>query len=73
MKTIAIVLLILGGLSLVYGGIDYGRNRTTLEMGSMEIVATDHRSIPIPAIAGVIVLVGGFAFLFAGNRRSGRT
>jgi hypothetical protein len=42
-------------------------------MGSMEIAATEHRSIPIPAIAGVIVLVGGFALLIAGNRRSGRT
>jgi uncharacterized membrane protein YidH (DUF202 family) len=73
MKTIAVVLLVLGGLALVYGGIDYSRNRTMLKMGSMEIAATEHRSIPIPAIAGVIVLVGGFALLFAGNRRSGRT
>ena len=64
---------VLGGLTLMYFGIDNSRNCTILKMGSMGVAATEHRSIPNPAIIGVIVLMGGFALLFAGNRRSGGT
>ncbi len=73
MKTIALVLMALGVLALIYGGIDYNKHSTVFQMGSMEVATSEHHSIPIPAIAGVIVLVGGFALFFAGNRRSGRT
>jgi uncharacterized membrane protein YidH (DUF202 family) len=69
MKTIGIVLVALGVLALVYGGVSYNKNRTVLQMGSMSVTATEHKSIPIPAVAGVIVLVGGVALLVAGKRR----
>jgi hypothetical protein len=72
MKTIGIVLLILGIVALIYGGISYTRDRTVLELGSLEITATERRNVPIPAIVGVVVLIGGAALLFAGSRRSGR-
>ena len=42
MKTLGIVLVALGVLALVYGGIDYNRNRTVLQMGSMSVTATEH-------------------------------
>ncbi len=70
MKTIGVVLLVLGIVALVYDGISYSRNRTILQMGSMEIAATEHRSIPIPAVAGVVAVLGGVALMFVG-RRSG--
>jgi len=70
MRTIGIVLLVIGILALVYGGINYTKNRTVLKVGSMNVTAAEHRSIPIPAIAGVVVLLGGVALLVVGNRRS---
>jgi uncharacterized membrane protein YidH (DUF202 family) len=70
MKTIGIGLVILGILALVYGGISYNKNRTVLQMGSMSVTATEHKSIPVPAVVGVIVLIGGVALLATGNRRS---
>jgi uncharacterized membrane protein YidH (DUF202 family) len=70
MRNIGIVLLVLGALALIYGGISYNRNRTVLEMGSMSVTATEHKSIPIPAIAGVVVLIGGVGLLVAGRRGS---
>jgi uncharacterized membrane protein YidH (DUF202 family) len=69
MKTIGIVLLVLGVLALVYGGINYNKDRTVLKMGSMSVTATEHKSIPVPAVAGVIVLAGGVALLVIGQRR----
>jgi uncharacterized membrane protein YidH (DUF202 family) len=68
MKNIGIVLVILGALALIYGGIEYNRNRTVLEMGSMRVTATEHKNIPIPAIVGVVVLIGGVALLVGGKR-----
>jgi uncharacterized membrane protein YidH (DUF202 family) len=70
MKTIGIVLVVLGVLALVYGGISYNKNRTVLEVGSMHVTATEHKSVPIPAVVGVIALVGGAALLVVGKRRS---
>jgi uncharacterized membrane protein YidH (DUF202 family) len=70
MRNIGIVLLVLGALALIYGGISYNRNRTVLEVGSMSVTATEHKTIPIPAIAGVVVLIGGVGLLVAGKRGS---
>jgi uncharacterized membrane protein YidH (DUF202 family) len=70
MKTIGIVLVVLGVLALVYGGINYNKNRTVLKMGSMSVTATEHKSIPVPAVVGVGALIGGVALLVVGKRRS---
>ena len=70
MRNIGIVLLVVGVLALVYGGFDYTRDHTVLEMGSMNITASEHRSIPIPAIVGVVVLIGGAALLLSDRRRA---
>ena len=70
MKTFGIVLVILGVLALVYGGISYTKNRTVLQVGSMNVTATEHKSVPIPAVVGVIALVGGAALVVVSKRRS---
>jgi uncharacterized membrane protein YidH (DUF202 family) len=69
MKAIGIALVVLGVIALVYGGVNYNQNRTVLQMGSMSVTATEHKSIPVPAVVGVIVLLGGVALLVADNRR----
>ena len=70
MRTIGIVLVVLGVLGLVYGGINYNKNRTVLQVGSMSVTATEQKSIPIPAVAGAVVLVGGVALLAIRKRRA---
>jgi len=70
MKIIGIVLVALGVLALVYGGINYNKNRTVLQVGSMSVTATEQKSIPIPAVAGVVAVIGGVALLVVGKRRS---
>ena len=68
MRTTGIVLAVLGVLALVYGGISYNRNRTVLQVGSVSVTATEHKSIPVPAVVGGAVLIGGVALLVAGSR-----
>jgi uncharacterized membrane protein YidH (DUF202 family) len=70
MKTIGIVLVVLGIIALVYGGINYNKNRTVLQMGDMTVTATEHKTITVPAVVGVVVLIGGVALLVVGKRRS---
>lgn len=70
MKTIGILIVIVGVIALVYGGIDYyNHDDTLLKIGSAEIEASDGRDLPMPAILGAIVLLGGIALVMAGNRR----
>jgi hypothetical protein len=70
MKTIGIALVILGILALVYGGIGYSRDKTMFEVGGMKATTTEHRSIPIPAFAGVLSLIGGIGLLVFEKRRA---
>jgi uncharacterized membrane protein YidH (DUF202 family) len=70
MRNLGIVLVVVGVVALIYGGINYNRDRTVLKMGSMSVTATQHKSIPIPAVAGVIVVIGGVALLAYGRRRT---
>ncbi len=72
MKTLGLVLVALGVLALIYGGFGYNHNRTVVQMGSMEIAASEHHNVTIPAIAGVVVVLGGIAVLYAGSRRGVR-
>ena len=70
MKTLAIVLVIAGVVALVYGGFSYTRDRKVVDLGPLEITASENRSFPIPAVVGAAVLLGGVLRLVNGNRRS---
>ena len=70
MRIIGIVLVVLGVVSLVYGGISYDKNQTILEMGSVSVTATEHKSIAVPAVVGVVVLIVGIALLVVDKRRA---
>jgi hypothetical protein len=63
MRSIGILLVVVGVAALVYGGLNFNRERTVLKVGSVSVTASEHRNIPVPAVAGVVVLVGGLALL----------
>ncbi len=70
MKTLGIVLVIVGIVALVYGGFGYNRQHTLVEVGGIKATATEHKSVPIPPVVGAIALIGGVALLASGRRRA---
>lgn len=69
MKPIALILVVLGVLGLIYGGIGYNREKTVLDLGPIKATATEHKTIPIAPIVGILAIVGGVALLITDRRR----
>ena len=69
MKVAGVALVILGILSLVYGGISYNRQRTVLDVGPFKATATEQKTIPLSPIVGGIALVAGVVLLVLPKRR----
>ena len=63
MKALGIVLVILGIVGLVYGGITWTRKDKVVDVGPVEITADKTESIPLPPIAGGIMLAAGVVLL----------
>lgn len=70
MKVLGLVLVLLGILTLVYGGVSYNRQRTVFKVGSIKATATEQRNVPLSPIAGGIAIVGGLALLVAARQRT---
>ena len=63
MRAIAIVLIVLGVIGLLYGGLTWTRKDKVVDAGPIEITADKHESLPIPPIAGGVLLVVGAVLL----------
>ena len=69
MKAIGLLLLVVGLVALVFGGIDYSRQRTLLAVGPIKATTTEHKFVPLTPVVGSIVLLGGIALLVVPRRR----
>ncbi len=70
MKFTGFALVILGVLSLVYGGISYNRQKTIIDVGPFKATATEQKNIPLSPIVGGIALLGGILLLVVPRKRS---
>jgi uncharacterized membrane protein YidH (DUF202 family) len=70
MKLIGIALVVLGIVALIIGVLGYSQEKTVIDMGGIKATATEHKTIPIAPIAGVVSLVGGVALLVVDKRRA---
>jgi hypothetical protein len=68
MKRLGIALVILGVVALIYGLIGYNRQTTVIDVGGIKATATEHKTIPMAPIVGVISLIGGAALLVTARR-----
>ena len=64
-----IVLAIIGVISLAYQGITYTTREKKVDLGPIEVVHADKKTIPLPPILGAAALIGGIALLAAGARQ----
>ena len=69
MKIAAIVLIVLGAISLAYGGISYTTREKVLDIGPIEATAERHKTVPLPPVIGGVAVIAGIALLFAGSKK----
>ncbi|MDW7759242.1 MAG: DUF3185 domain-containing protein [Acidobacteriota bacterium] len=69
MKLAGIVLIILGVLALVYQGIQYTTQEKLIDLGPLQVTATEKKTIPLPPILGGVAVVAGIALVLADRKK----
>lgn len=69
MKSIGLVLVVLGLLALVYQGFTYTQRETVIDLGPIHATADREKTVPVAPIVGVVAVAGGIALLVAGRKR----
>ena len=69
MKTIGIILIVIGVIALVLQGISYTTKEKVVDLGPVEATADKEHYIPLPPVLGGLALVGGVVLVIAGSRR----
>lgn len=64
-KMLAIVLIVAGGLALVYGGFTYTKDTHEAKLGPIVLSVKDKETVNIPIWAGVAAMVVGGILLFS--------
>jgi hypothetical protein len=67
---IGIVLIVIGIVSLVYGGITYTKREKVLDIGPIQATQEKEHTIPFPPVLGVVCLAGGVVLLIVGTRKT---
>jgi hypothetical protein len=62
-RTIGVILIVLGLIGLAYGGFQYKTREKVLDIGPIQATKEETHTIPLPPIAGAIVLIGGVVLL----------
>ena len=63
MRTLAVVLIILGCLGLLWGGINFTRSEKVVDLGPIEVRKDTKSNIPIPPILGLVGVAAGLVLL----------
>jgi hypothetical protein len=66
---IAIILIVLGIVTLAYQGITYTTREKVVDIGPIQMTAEKTKTIPLPPILGAIALAGGIVLLVVGGRK----
>jgi hypothetical protein len=68
-KIIGIILLILGGVGLVYGGFSYTKDSTAAKIGPIELKIQENERVDIPLWGSIAALAIGGILLISGRQR----
>ncbi len=63
-KMLGIVLIVAGGLGLLYGGFTYTKDTHEAKLGPIELSIKDKETVNIPVWAGVGAIAAGAFLLF---------
>jgi len=66
---VGIILAVIGVISLAYQGITYTTKEKKVDLGPIEVVHADKKTIPLPPILGAVALIGGIGLIAAGSKQ----
>ena len=67
-RIVGLVLVIVGLVSLLWGGISWTRERTVVDIGPIEARTQERERIPLPPLLGGVALAAGAVLLFVRGR-----
>ena len=62
-QVIGVLLVVLGLVSLLWGGFSWTQEKTVFDLGPIEAKTRERETIPVPPILGGLLLAGGVALL----------
>jgi drug/metabolite transporter (DMT)-like permease len=68
LKIVGLVLVIAGVVALIYGGFSYTTQKKAVDVGPIQIDKTEHHSVPLPPLLGVVAIIGGGALFYFGAK-----
>jgi hypothetical protein len=68
MKIAGIVLIIAGVAALIYGGFSFTSQKKAVDIGPIQINKTEHHTIPISPVLGIVAILGGGALVYFGAK-----
>ncbi|HET6266273.1 MAG TPA: DUF3185 domain-containing protein [Acidobacteriota bacterium] len=68
LRTIGVILIVLGLVALIFQGITYTKREQVFKVGPIEATEKKEHTIPLPPVLGAIALVGGIVLLVAGGK-----
>ena len=72
MRTVCLILIILGVVALAYQGITYTTKEEVLDLGGVEVQKEERHTIPLPPVLGGLALAAGIILVIAGSGSSKR-
>lgn len=69
LKTVGIILVVLGILALVIPSIPFTKREKVLDLGPIQATADRQEHVWLPPVAGIVVLVVGAGLLVVGATR----
>ena len=66
---LGILLVVLGGLALVYQGFSYTRREKVIDIGPIHATADTQEHVPLPPIVGGLALAAGVVLIAMGAKQ----
>jgi drug/metabolite transporter (DMT)-like permease len=64
-KALGMILIVLGVVGLAWGGFAYTTREKVVDIGPIHATRDGTHNVPLPPIAGAVLLVGGIVLLVA--------